>query len=236
MPDFHDSIANSAVVDAGYVGSPYTWYSRLLHQHLDRALVSSYYVTVFPKMQKQQFQGTIFGIRHDGEYLTDSIAIKNSVASFFQRLLTAEPVFPEEMDSEYLEDGLTDEDRRSLCIMPTLKEVWEAVFSIDLDSVAGPDGFGAAFFDTCWEIISEDVFAAVTEFFHGVEMPKCFTAITICLISKRTSPACWSPITVAKWFVPGRLLSDNVLLAQELIHSLESRRPEANVVFQLDMA
>ncbi|KAL0295005.1 UNVERIFIED_CONTAM: hypothetical protein Sangu_3206100 [Sesamum angustifolium] len=37
-------------------------------------------------------------------------------------------------------------------------------------------------------------------------------------------------------FVPGRLFSNNVLLAQELIHSLESHRPEANVVFKLDMA
>ncbi|KAL0427582.1 UNVERIFIED_CONTAM: hypothetical protein Slati_2933000 [Sesamum latifolium] len=37
-------------------------------------------------------------------------------------------------------------------------------------------------------------------------------------------------------FVPGRLLSDNVLLEQELIHSLESRRPNANVIFKLDMA
>ncbi|KAL0308974.1 UNVERIFIED_CONTAM: hypothetical protein Sradi_5839700 [Sesamum radiatum] len=37
-------------------------------------------------------------------------------------------------------------------------------------------------------------------------------------------------------FGPGRLLSDNVLLAQALVHSLESHRPEANVVFKLDMA
>ncbi|KAL0412995.1 UNVERIFIED_CONTAM: hypothetical protein Sradi_1501200 [Sesamum radiatum] len=37
-------------------------------------------------------------------------------------------------------------------------------------------------------------------------------------------------------FVPGRLLSDNVLLAQELIDSLESRRADVNVVFKLDMA
>ncbi|KAK4394222.1 putative ribonuclease H protein [Sesamum angolense] len=37
-------------------------------------------------------------------------------------------------------------------------------------------------------------------------------------------------------FVPGRLLSDNILLAQELINSLESCRVEANMVFKLDMA
>ncbi|KAL0346958.1 UNVERIFIED_CONTAM: hypothetical protein Scaly_1711800 [Sesamum calycinum] len=144
------------------------------------------------------------------------------------------------MDSEHLEDGLTDEDRRSLCVMLTLEEVREAVFSIDLDSVAGPDGFGAIFFHTCWEIISDNVFSAVTEFFRGVEMPKGFTATTISLIPKTSSPTCWSeyrPISLCNsGFVPGRLLSDNVLLAQELVHSLESRRLDANVVFKLDMA
>ncbi|KAL0340185.1 UNVERIFIED_CONTAM: hypothetical protein Sradi_4535300 [Sesamum radiatum] len=30
MSDFHDAIADCALVDAGYVGSPYTWYSRRL--------------------------------------------------------------------------------------------------------------------------------------------------------------------------------------------------------------
>ncbi|KAK4402958.1 hypothetical protein Sango_1036500 [Sesamum angolense] len=101
-------------------------------------------------------------------------------------------MFPKEMDSEHLEDGLTDEDRRSLCVKPTLEEVQEAVFNIDPDSVADPDGFRAVFFHTCWEIISEDVFGVVTEFFRGVEMPNGFTAITISLISKTANPTCWS--------------------------------------------
>ncbi|KAL0315139.1 UNVERIFIED_CONTAM: hypothetical protein Scaly_2885700 [Sesamum calycinum] len=99
-----------------------------------------------------------------------------------------------------------------------------------------------------------------------MEMPKGFTTTTISLIPKTASPTCWSeyrPITLCNvtnkictklmtfWlgrvlsnvlspsqsgFVPERLLSVNVLLAQELIHSLESHRPEANVVFKLDMA
>ncbi|KAL0292619.1 UNVERIFIED_CONTAM: hypothetical protein Sangu_2527700 [Sesamum angustifolium] len=38
MSDFHDAIADCAIVDAGYVGSPFTWYSRRLHQRLDWAL------------------------------------------------------------------------------------------------------------------------------------------------------------------------------------------------------
>ncbi|KAL0325149.1 UNVERIFIED_CONTAM: putative ribonuclease H protein [Sesamum radiatum] len=144
--------------------------------------------------------------------------------------------------------------------------VREAVFSIDSDSVAGPDRFGAVFFHACWEIIFKDVFGAVTEFFRGVKMPKGFTATSISLIPKTASPTCWSEYRLINLcnvtnkictklmtillghvlpkvislsqsgFVPGRLLSDNVLLAQELVHSLESRRPDANVVFKLDMA
>ncbi|KAL0427584.1 UNVERIFIED_CONTAM: hypothetical protein Slati_2933200 [Sesamum latifolium] len=49
MSDFHDAIADCAIVDAGYIGSPYTWYSSRLR--LDRVLVSSCWMDVFPKLQ-----------------------------------------------------------------------------------------------------------------------------------------------------------------------------------------
>ncbi|KAL0406297.1 UNVERIFIED_CONTAM: hypothetical protein Slati_3943600 [Sesamum latifolium] len=142
------------------------------------------------------------------------------------------------MHMECLEDGLTDEDRRFLGDMPTRKEVREVVFSIGPESVAGLDGFGAIFYQHMLDFISEDVFGAVIEFFWGVEMPKSFTATTISLILKTDSqlPGVNAGRLAYSGFVPGRLLSDNVLLAQELIHSLESRRPEANVIFKLDMA
>ncbi|KAL0430590.1 UNVERIFIED_CONTAM: hypothetical protein Sradi_0685000 [Sesamum radiatum] len=194
------------------------------------------------------------------------MAIKSSATSHFQQLLIVEPVFPEEMDMENLEDGLTDEDRRFLCDMPTGDEVRETVFSIESESATGPDRFGAFFYHTCWDFVSKDVFGAVTEFFRGVALPKSFTATTISLIPMNDCPASWSeyqPISLCNvtnkictklmtvrlgrvlprvlslsqsGFVPGRLLSDNVHLAQELIHSLESRQEDANVVFKLDMA
>ncbi|KAL2228003.1 UNVERIFIED_CONTAM: hypothetical protein Sindi_1780000 [Sesamum indicum] len=170
------------------------------------------------------------------------------------------------MDRDCLEDGLTNEDRCFLCAMPTMAEVREVVFCIEPESVAGPDGFGAIFYHTCWDLVLEDVFCAVSKFFHGIAMPKSFIATTISLIPKTVSPASWSeyrPISLCNvtnkictklmsirlghvlakvlspsqsGFVPRRLLSDNVLLAQELVHSLESRQAEANVIFKLDMA
>ncbi|KAL0448038.1 UNVERIFIED_CONTAM: hypothetical protein Slati_1931700 [Sesamum latifolium] len=51
MSDFHDVIADCALVDAGYTGSPYTWYSSHLRQRLDRVLVSNCWMDVFPKIQ-----------------------------------------------------------------------------------------------------------------------------------------------------------------------------------------
>ncbi|KAK4382903.1 hypothetical protein Sango_2828300 [Sesamum angolense] len=98
------------------------------------------------------------------------------------------------MDSGYLEDGLTDEDRRSLCVMPILEEVRRQC-----------------------SVLTRIVLLASMDLGLGHVLLK------VLLLSQ-------------SGFVPGRLLSDNVLLAQELIHSLESRQPEANVVFKLDMA
>ncbi|KAL0451240.1 UNVERIFIED_CONTAM: hypothetical protein Slati_1102100 [Sesamum latifolium] len=51
MSDFHDAIVDCALVDAGYISNPYTWYSSRLRQYLDRVLVSSCWMDVFPKMQ-----------------------------------------------------------------------------------------------------------------------------------------------------------------------------------------
>ncbi|KAL0322515.1 UNVERIFIED_CONTAM: hypothetical protein Sangu_1870800 [Sesamum angustifolium] len=248
MSDFHDAITDSALVDARYLGSPCTWYSSRLRQHLDRVLIYSCWMTVFPKMQvthlelsqsdhrdllveagctverkvssfyfqhmwtmHSEFLGVV---RRNWQYPTvgsgmmrlqqkltrrkhclkewnktvfgnvfDKVAaaerrLKEADEAYDQdpcdrtlvernwcsaelvrvlaqeetfwrqkmgirwakdrsetrdistlwyrscdseRLLTAEPVFLEEMDSEHLEDGLTDEDRQSLCVMLTLE-------------------------------------------------------------------------------------------------------------------
>ncbi|KAL2250187.1 UNVERIFIED_CONTAM: hypothetical protein Sindi_2492400 [Sesamum indicum] len=51
MSDFHDMIADCALTDAGYTGSPYTWYSHRWRQRLDRVLVTDSWMDIFSKTQ-----------------------------------------------------------------------------------------------------------------------------------------------------------------------------------------
>ncbi|KAL2226306.1 UNVERIFIED_CONTAM: hypothetical protein Sindi_1989300 [Sesamum indicum] len=97
-------------------------------------------------------------------------------------------------------------------------------------------------------------------------MPRSFTATTIVLIPKVDSPQTWNdfrPISLCNVtnkimskliynklyhtlpdlitpsqsdFVPGRLIGDNILMAQEMIHHLDLRYNKGNLVIKLDMS
>jgi hypothetical protein len=52
-----------------------------------------------------------------------------------------------------------------LTMISSQHEIKAVVFNLNRDSVPGHDGFGAYFFQFYWDIIKDDVFKAVTEFF-----------------------------------------------------------------------
>jgi hypothetical protein len=79
---------------------------------------------------------------------------------------------------------ITDRINTMLTRLPTHEEIKNAVFSLNKDSSPGPDGFGAIFFQTFWNIIKLDVINAVMQFFtSGWIMPN-FNANTLVLIPK----------------------------------------------------
>ncbi|XP_073133538.1 uncharacterized protein [Henckelia pumila] len=146
------------------------------------------------------------------------------------------------------------------------KEVYESVWSLNEDSAVGPDGFSAGFFRRCWDIIKEDLLDAVRNFWSGSSLPRSVTATTIILIPKNEDAQMWSefrPISLCNvlnkiitklitiWlsrilpqiispsqsgFVVGKLISDNVLLAQEMVNHLNYLIRGGNVIMKLDMA
>ncbi|XP_073037089.1 uncharacterized protein [Primulina eburnea] len=217
-------------------------------------------------VRKKRVVNKIFRIWENGVCLTSQDLIQQSGALFFQDLLTGEPSALDCPDFSGFPSVISAVENDGIAAIPSLEEVRATVFSIHPDSVAGPDGFSSAFFQHCWEIVHQDVFGAVLDFFRGSPMPQGFTATTITLIPKVEGARAWSdfrPISLCNvtnkiiskllysrlrdvveklispnqsGFVPGRMISDNILLAQELTHSITLPTRGGNVILKLDMA
>ncbi|KAK4410283.1 hypothetical protein Sango_0101300 [Sesamum angolense] len=204
-------------------------------------------------VKKKRLKSKISRVMDNQQEITDSAQIKESAMHFFGSILcdTSTTSLPHDFPFQFPQ--VQQDVVLNLCQPPSQEDITEVVFSINKDSVAGPDGFSSAFFQACWDTIAEDVFAAVTDFFRGTRMPRSFTAISIILIPKNDSSQSWSefrPISLCNvtnkilsellynkisqalpdlispsqsGFVPGRLIADNILLAQEMTHHLDMR-------------
>nr|GEY81970.1 hypothetical protein [Tanacetum cinerariifolium] len=62
---------------------------------------------------------------------------------------------------------LNDQEAQNMVREISNQEVKDAIFSISDDKSHGPDGFMAAFFKEAWNIIANDVYLAVSEFFSN---------------------------------------------------------------------
>ncbi|KAG6491492.1 hypothetical protein ZIOFF_052843 [Zingiber officinale] len=192
--------------------------------------------------------------------------IRESGVRYFQELLTGETVDSTAVDTDLIHTLVSTEDNLMLATLPSAEEVKQMVWSMCQDSAAGPDGFSVAFYRACWEIVGEDVLQAVLDFFRGAELPRGMASTTIVLIPKVDSAQRWRdfrPISLCNvsykiisklmaqrmasvlgkvispaqsGFVPWRLISDNILMAQELDHKLNYHIRGGNLILKLDMA
>ncbi|XP_049399871.1 uncharacterized protein LOC125863926 [Solanum stenotomum] len=166
----------------------------------------------------------------------------------------------------HIQKRLTDEDNRRLNDFPSMEEVKKVVFDLNGDSASGIDGFTGHFFQQCWDIIGDDVVNVVGAFFNGVTLPKSITHTNLVLLPNKDICQSFSdmrPISLSNFlnkvisrvmndrvgvlfpslisenqfgFVKGRSITENVLLAQEIIVDIRKRGKPANVVIKLDMA
>ncbi|GKG14398.1 hypothetical protein Tco_0353998, partial [Tanacetum coccineum] len=79
---------------------------------------------------------------------------------------------------------LNDQDAQDMVHEISNQEVKDAIFSIGDDKSPGPDGFTAAFFKEAWNIIANDVYLAVREFFRNGTLLKEINHTIIALIPK----------------------------------------------------
>nr|KAJ0197187.1 hypothetical protein LSAT_V11C700342420 [Lactuca sativa] len=147
----------------------------------------------------------------------------------------------------------------------TNEEIKAALFDIGDDKSPGPDGYSAKFFKSMWSIIGEDFCLAVKEFFASEKILKEVNATVIALVPKVDSPGkvsdfrpisccsviykCISKVIVARIrnhlgsivaenqsaFIPGRSITDNILLSQELVRGYHRDRGFSRCALKVDI-
>lgn len=136
----------------------------------------------------------------------------------------------------------------------TVEEIKAALWGLKPWKAPGPDGLHAGFFRKCWQIVGGSLCYDITKAFENCEFPSQWNETLIVLVPKCDGPQSlnhFRPISlcntmyktltkvIVNWirplldklvspqqaaFIPGRKGSDNVIIAQELIHSMTKKK------------
>ena len=154
---------------------------------------------------------------------------------------------PKELLKEILSVELQNEAYKELVKLVSALEVKTTMFSINGEKALGPDGYTSHFFKVAWRIVGEDVTDAILSFFQRNELHPAFNSTIVTLVPKCQNPnsirdfrpiSCcsviykcitkimanrmkqFSPALIngnQSAFIPGRSITDNILMAQELV-------------------
>jgi len=170
------------------------------------------------------------------------------------------------MVQDVIPNLITDRINNMLTFLPTMDEVHNAIFSLNNDSAPGPDGFGAIFFQTYWEIIKQDVYKVVMQFFTTGWLLPNFNTNILLLIPKTNNADLvdqYRPIVIANFkfkiisktlvdrlakimpaitsvqqrgFIKGMSIKDCICLTSEAINVLHKKSFGGNLSLKVDIA
>ncbi|XP_039053962.1 uncharacterized protein LOC120196158 [Hibiscus syriacus] len=184
---------------------------------------------------------------------------ENHTRNFYEKLFTSELNNPQPYESRGLFPSLTSVQLNTLSRPFSNEEIKGALFSMGALKASGLDGIHASLYHRNWETVGGNVCRLVKHVLEGgtmeeslnstllVLLPKVdnpetitqFRPISLCLvlykiitkvIVNRIKPIL--PELVSKCqtsFIPGRSIIDNIVLAQELVHSMRVKKREERV-------
>jgi len=180
--------------------------------------------------------------------------LKTFITNQYQELFMSTAGTHVEEVLECVPTRVTQQMNENLGVAFTQEEVWEALKEMGELKAPGADGMPVLFYKKLWSMVGEKVKEEVLAVLNGEDMPEGWNETVIVLIPKISSseklkdlrpinlcnvvykiiskvlpnrlkqvlPEIISPSQST--FVPGRLITDNVLLAYELTHYLNHRK------------
>ncbi|CAM8905799.1 unnamed protein product [Rhodiola kirilowii] len=158
-----------------------------------------------------------------------------------------------QQEVSFISNCISDEMVGMLNAPFTELEVQDAIFQMYPTKAPGPDGFSALFYQKSWPLLKEKVTQSVLDMLNSRKLEEGLNKTVITLVPKCRSPKKieeYRPISLCNVsakivtkvlanrlktilprvisesqsaFIPGRLISDNILAAHELIHFIGTR-------------
>ena len=198
----------------------------------------------------------------DGEETDDPHTIKLEATKFFKSIFKEEHANRPTFGNLGFKQ-LSQEQANTITEKFSRKEIDDAVASCDPSKAPGPDGFNFRFIKSSWEIIKEEVYNMVDDFWLTGKLPKGSNNAFIVLIPKCETPTGFSdyrPISMVgclykivtkilsrrlqtvmpsiigphqSAFIRGRQILDGALIAGEIVDSCKRSRTKA-ILLKLD--
>ncbi|XP_059294599.1 uncharacterized protein LOC132047592 [Lycium ferocissimum] len=128
--------------------------------------------------------------------------------------------------------SLSQQQRSDLCTIVTEQEIYTVLMAIGYDKAPGLDEYNVVFFKKSWALIKQDVIKAVQEFFVTGNMYKTINHAIITRLQKVIA----SVISEAQvGFIPGRRISDNIMLAHELVKGYTRKNISLRCMIKTDL-
>jgi hypothetical protein len=203
---------------------------------------------------------TIRTLDVDGVQLLAHDAKMAALTAHYTNILGGEAPVTWSFDVAELYRGAQRVDPVSLVAPFNAQEALAAVQAMAADSAPGPDGVGLGFYAAAWDSVKDDVMSFLNAFHRGVVELERINCVLIVLLSKTEAaamPAQFCPVSLQKCpvkiltkllttrlqrqipglidadqtgFIKGRSISENFVLATELVQCCHKRRAPTLVI------
>ena len=143
---------------------------------------SKYFHAVIRGRRKRMFIHKI--MVDNGGWIQEKENIAREACDYYQNIFTGKTEKTRDDILQCIPKLVTQEHNAELERMPTEEEVRRVVMNMNPNSAPGPNGIGEKFYQVCFDIIKEDLLAAVKSFFNGYDMPKYMTHACLILLPK----------------------------------------------------